>query len=100
MINTNKHLKKMKKVLSCKVLLAYPDFSKSFFVHTGASDYQLGAVISQEGKPIVFYLQKLNNAQIRCTTTKKELLVIAEMLKDFKNILLGERVVVYTDHKK
>ena len=44
----------MKKVLSLEVLLAYPDFSKPFVVHTSASDYQLGAVISQDGKPIVF----------------------------------------------
>ena len=47
---------KMKKMLSCEVLLAYSDFSKPFVVHTDTSDYQLGAVISQDGKSIAFYL--------------------------------------------
>ena len=54
-----------KKELSPEVLLAYPDFSKPFVVHTDASDYQLGVVISQDGKPIAFISQKLNNAQRR-----------------------------------
>ena len=86
-------------MLSHEVLLAYPDFSKPFVVHTDASDYQLGVVIIQDGKPMAFYLQKLNKAQTRYTTTEKELLVIVEKLKEFKNILLGQQIVVYTDHK-
>ena len=76
----------MKKVLSCEVLLAYPDFSKTVVVHTDASDYQLGAVINQDGKPIAFYLQQLNNTQIHYPTTKKELLAIVETLKELKKI--------------
>ena len=47
----------------------------------------------------MFYLQKLNDAQKCYTTTEKELLAIVETLKEFKNILLGQRIVVYTDHK-
>ena len=33
------------------------------------------------------------------TTTEKELLAIVETLKKFRNILLGQRFVVYKDHK-
>ena len=81
------------------MLLAYPNFSKSFVIHTDASDYQLGVVLSQDGKSIAFYLQKLDNVQTRYTTTEKEFLGIVETLKEFKNILLGQRIVVYIDHK-
>ena len=37
-----------------EAMLAHPDFSKPFNVHTDSSDYQLGGVISQGGKPIAF----------------------------------------------
>ena len=49
--------------------------------------------------PIAFYSRKLNPAQRRYTTTERELLAIVETLKEFRNILLGQQIKVYTDHK-
>ena len=89
----------IKRVLSTETLLAYPDFDRPFVVHTDASDTQLGTVISQEKKPIAFYSRKLNDAQKRYTTTEQELLSIVETLKEFRNILLGQKITVFTDHK-
>ena len=89
----------IKKIVSQEVMLAYPNFSEVFEIHTDASDYQLGSVISQNGKPIAFYSRKLNPAQRNYTTTERELLAIVETLKEFKNILLGHRIKVYTDHE-
>ena len=71
------------------MLLAYPDFNELFEIHTDGSDYQLGAVISQKGRPIAFYSRKLSPAQQNYTTTEQELLAIIEILKEFKNILLS-----------
>ena len=99
---TDKHdraFNSMKKIVSKETLLAYPNFSQPFEIHTDASDFQLGAVISQNQKPIAFYSRKLNPAQTRYTTTEKELLAIVETLKEFKNILLGQNIQVYIDHK-
>ena len=88
-----------KKIIAREVMLAYPDFSKPFQIHTDASHHQLGAVISQDGKPIAFYSRKLNPAQTRYTTTERELLSIVETLKEYRNILLGHEIEVFTDHK-
>jgi transposase InsO family protein len=88
-----------KRLVSREVLLSYPVFNETFDIHTDASDTQLGSVISQKGKPIAFYSRKLNNAQRRYTTTEQELLAIVETLKEFRNILLGQTIRVYTDHK-
>ena len=99
---TDEHRKSfndIKNIISREVMLAYPDFSKPFEIHTDASHHQLGAVISQEGKPIAFYSRKLNPAQSRYTTTERELLSIVETLKEFRTILLGHRIIVHTDHK-
>ena len=64
-----------------------------------ASKVQLGAVISQDNKPIAFYSSKLYPAQVNYTNTERELLSIVETLKEFRNILLGQQIKVYTDHK-
>ena len=88
------------KAMICKqTLLIYPDWNKPFEIHTDASDYQLGAVISQNGKPIAFFSRKLNKAQKNYTTTEKELLSIVECIKEFRNILFGYKIIVYSDHK-
>ena len=84
----------VKKIISRETLLSYPNFDKPFDIHTNASDLQLGAVISQNNKPIAFYSRKINPAQTRYTTTDKELLAIVETLKEFKNILLGHKIKV------
>ena len=89
----------MKKVLSKDVLLRYPNFNAKFDIYTDASKSQLGAVITQNKKPIAFYSRKLNPAQTRYTTTERELLSIVETLKEFRNILLGQEIEVFTDHK-
>ena len=81
------------------MLLAYPDFSKPFDVYTDASHSQLGAKICQNDKSIAFYSRKLNPAQTRYTTTERELLAIVETLKEFRNILLGDTICIFTDHQ-
>ena len=94
-----KSFDEMKKVMAKETILNYPDFNKVFEIHTDASDRQLGAVISQEGKPLAFYSRKLSSAQRNYTTTEQELLSIVETLKEFRNILLGQKIKIYTDHK-
>ena len=53
----------------------------------------------QDDRPLAFYSRKLNSAQKRYTTGEQELLSIVETLNQFKNILLGQKRIVQTDHK-
>jgi hypothetical protein len=94
-----KAFNKAKKIVAHDVMLAYPNFNKEFVIHTDASHTQLGAMISQDGKPIAFFSRKLNGAQTWYTTTERELLSIVETLKEFHTILLGMKIVVHTNHK-
>jgi len=94
-----KAFEEVKRIVCREVMLAYPDFDRPFQIYTDASDYQLGAVVMQDGKPLAFYSRKLNSAQKRYTTTEQELLSIVETLKEYKNILLGHAITIYTDHK-
>ena len=89
----------IKKGMTQETILNYPNFNEVFEIHTDASDRQLGAAISQNKKPLAFYSRKLSSAQRNYTTTEQELLSIVETLKEFRNILLGQRIKVFTDHK-
>lgn len=89
----------MKQIVSKETLLSYPNFRLPFDIYTDASKTQLGAVISQNNRPIAFYSRKLSAAQTRYTTMERELLAIVETLKEFRNILLGQKIQVYTDHQ-
>jgi hypothetical protein len=89
----------MKLLIARETLLTYPDFNKPFVIHTDASKVQLGACISQDGRPGAFYSRKLHPAQTRYTTTERELLSIVETLKEFRTILLGQQLIVHTDHQ-
>ena len=82
----NKSFEDMKHIIAKQALLAYPDFTKEFHIHMDASKVQLGACISQDGKPLAFYSRKLLDAQTRYTTTERELLAIRP-LPPYKNTL-------------
>ena len=84
-------LRDIKKVMAKEAILTYPNFNEVFEIHTEASDRQLGAVISQNGKPLSFYSRELSSSQRNYTTTEQELLSIVETLKEFKNIMLGKK---------
>ena len=89
----------VKKLISQDAMLSCPNWEKPFVIHTDASGKQIGAVISQDDKPIAFFSRKFNTDQKNYTTIKKELLAIVECLKQFRNILFGYKIIVYFDYK-
>jgi hypothetical protein len=88
----------VKATIAKDVVLAYPDYSKVFEIYTDASRKQLGAVITQDNRPIAFFSWKLSDAQRKYSVTKIELLAIVKTLKEFKGILWGQNIKVFTDH--
>ncbi len=88
----------IKAAITKDVVLAYPGYSKVFEIYTDASSKQLGAVITQDNRPIAFFSQKLSNAQHKYSITKIELLAIVKTLKEFKGMLWGQNIKVLTDH--
>jgi hypothetical protein len=59
----------------------------------------LGAVITQDNRLIAFFSRKLSKMQQKYSVTEIELLAIVETLKEFKGMLWGQNIMVYTDHK-
>ncbi len=74
---------KMHLLMAANALAAYPDHNKRFDIYTHASDFQLGACIIQEGRPVAYFLRKLTKSQQNYTTMEKEMLSIVATLKEF-----------------
>jgi len=90
---------KMCLLMAADTLSAYPDQNNWFNIFTNLSNYQMGACIIQEGRPVAYYSKNLNSAQKNYTTMEKEMLSSVATLQEVGSMLISTCIHVYTDHK-
>ena len=92
----------LKDKLASALIVVAPDWSVPFELMCDASDYAIGAVLGQKRERIfqvIYYASRtLNDAQLNYATTEKELLAIVFAFDKFRPYLIGNKVVVHTDH--
>ena len=94
----------LKEVLMTRPVLQVADPGKPFLLQTDASDYGLGAVLSQEDAkdeehPVAFASRKLFPREMNYSVIEKECLAIVWALTYFNVYLEGQPVTVQTNHK-
>ena len=88
-----------------KPVLAAPDLSKEFIVTTDASDFALGAILSQMDEKIKvdhacrYASRCLRGPELRYSTYDRELLAIVFAKHQFPSFLYGRKFKVITDHE-
>lgn len=94
---------KVKEMLTTAPILAYPDFTKPFEIHTDASTKALGAVLYQEqdGKKrvIAFASRALSKSEKNYSAFKLEFLALKwAVTEKFSDYLVGTHFTVLTDN--
>ena len=94
----------IKNALTNAPVLKLPTRNGKFIIHTDASSEAIGAVLEQEDeatksiKPVAYYSQKLQGAQLNYPTHEKELYAIIRALLTWKHYVEGRRFLICTDH--
>jgi hypothetical protein len=88
----------MNKKITEQPILVLPDFSKTFQVRCDASGFAIGAVLSQDDRPITYFNEKLNEEKIKYSTYDKELYVVIQALKKWRHYLVPKEFVLDSDN--
>jgi hypothetical protein len=84
-------------VLSSSTLLA--DLQQPFEIETDASDYVVGAVLTQHGHLVAYHSETLSDTVWKYPTYDKEMYSIVQACRQWKHYILGKETIIHTDHK-
>ena len=84
-------------------ILITPDPNKPYMLQTDASNYAVGAVLSQvddknRDHPVAYISRTLKEAEINYSATERECLAMIYAIKAFRPILYGKHLTIVTDH--
>lgn len=92
----------LKQKLTTAPILGLPNDEDEFILDTDASEFAIGAVLSQKQKGMEVVLaygsRLLTKSERNYCTTRRELLAIVYFTKYFKTYLLGRTFLLRTDH--
>ena len=93
----------LKSHLTSAQVMGYPTETGEFILDTDASNFGIGAVLSQiqdERERVVSYASRsLNKAERNYCVTDKELLAVRYFIEHFRYYLLGRKFTLRTDHQ-
>ncbi|XP_066267523.1 uncharacterized protein [Branchiostoma lanceolatum] len=93
----------LKTQLTSPPLLAFPDFSREFYLATDASTFDIGAVLTQDHgttRCVVAYASKtLSKTQRRWSTYDREFWAAVWAIRQFRPYLYGRQFQLSTDHR-
>jgi hypothetical protein len=94
----NKSFETLKGILVKAPMLKLLDFDKDFEIHSDVSDFAIGGILVEEGRPVAFENKKLSETERRWPTHEKEMWAIIHCLKTWDHYIGSKDVVVWADN--
>jgi hypothetical protein len=88
----------LKRKITEQSVLVFPDFQKTFQVKCDASGFAIGAVLSQDDRPIAYFSENLNETREKYSTYDKDLYSIIQALKKWRHYLIPRDFILYSDN--
>ena len=92
-------LKNLQHKLTSDRVMAYFDQSKPTTVIVDASPSGLGALLTQDGRVILYASRALSSVESRYSQTEREMLAVFWSIEHYHLYLYGAKFTVITDHK-
>ena len=89
---------KLKEALTSPPVLAMPDFAKPFTVECDASEFALGGILTQDGRPVAYESRVLSPAEQNYDTPDRECLAVVHCYQVWRCYLEGVESTCVTDH--
>ena len=91
--------KQLKEALTSPPILRLPDFTQRFVIECDVNGIRLGAILTQQNRPMAYFSEALKGSALALSAYEKEMLAIVKAIKKWHPYLLGKPFTVRIDQK-
>ena len=88
----------LKHRLCYALVLTLPDLQQPFEIEIDASDYAIGAFLTQQGNPVAYHSETLSDTVHKYPTYDKEMDSIVQDCQQWKHYILGKKMIIHIAH--
>ena len=93
-----KAFEELKKKISQAPILALPKFQQTFKVDRDVSGYVMRVVLMQGGRLVCYHPEVFHGEVLNYPTYYRELYALVQVVKNWKNYLMGKETLLHKNH--